>query len=175
MKHVLVLVVLLLAFPLMAQKKSSVTVPVIPPSRVSREMAWEYLTLTKRNDVMEKAYRARFNDAKGAKPVSEALKKKHLDKINGLMIGMIQKSFSPSAMDSVLVFLRTPGGQRWAEDASEFNAEFADEITEAWNEFAEEIKEANEAAADSAAVSTGSSPSVAPPPAPTLPPKYAPT
>ena len=43
-----------------------------------------------------------------------------------------------------------PGGERWAEDAADFNDEFRDEITEAWNQFDEEIKEANEAAADAA-------------------------
>lgn len=130
--------------------KAGASVPVIPASQVSREKAWEYLSLTGRTGVMEKAYRARFVDAKGAAPLSEEMKKRHLNEINELLIKMVQKSFSPSAMDSVLVFLKTPGGQRWAEDAADFNDEFRDETSEIFNRFSEEIKEAQEEAADAA-------------------------
>lgn len=159
MKSIVALVIIVIAFPALAQMpgkppakptgKAALPVPVNPRPQVSREKALEYLKLTRRTDVMERAYRARFV-VKATRPVSEVLIQKHLAAINTLMVNLVQKSFSPLAMDSVLVFLKTPGGERWSEDAADFNDEFRDEITEAWNQFDEEIKDANEAAADAA-------------------------
>ncbi|MEK7356694.1 MAG: hypothetical protein AAB250_09605 [Bdellovibrionota bacterium] len=155
-------------------------VPVIPASQVSREKAWEYLSLTGRTDAMDKGYKARFVDAKGAKPIPEDIRKKHLAALNNMLITLVQKSFSPSAMDSVLVFLKTPGGERWAEDAADFSEEFRDESHELFSQFAEEIKDMNEDAADKAAEGVPSiTPSAPMPSAPvvpaTLPPKIPPT
>ena len=154
-----------------APGKPGAKVTATPAPQISREKAWEYLTLTHRQGVMEKAYKARYVDGKGAKAPSEALRKKHLEKLNNILVAMVQKSFSPLAMDSVLAFLKTPGGERWAEDASEFNDDFRDEINEAWTDFADEIKEANEAAAESKAAGapaavTAPAPKAALPPAP---------
>lgn len=149
--------------------KPGTVVPVIPASQVPREKALEYLTLTRRTDVMEKAYRARFVDVKNGAPVSEEMKKRHLAEINNLLIQMVQKSFSPSAMDSVLVFLKTPGGERWAEDAAEFNAEFRDETAEIFTKFTEEIKEAHDAAADATTTNPAIPAAVKPTPPTVLP------
>lgn len=131
--------------------KSGVSVSAAPAGQVSREKAWEYLTLTQRAAAMEKTYKARFIDVKGAKPVSDELKKKHLNELNNMLIKLVQKSFSAASLDAVLAFLRTPAGERWAEDASTFNEEFRDESSELLNQFSEEIKEASEDAAEAAA------------------------
>lgn len=159
MKHILVLVPILFMPISFAQPASrsggqATSKPVAAkpgasaaaPAQVSREKALEYLKLTGRTNVMEKAYKARFVEAKGALPVSEELKKKHLNEINELLIRLVQKSFSPVAMDAAIAFLKTPGGERWAEDAAEFNEEFRDETAEVFGKFTEEIKDAREAA-----------------------------
>jgi hypothetical protein len=131
--------------------RPAASVPVTPASQVTREKAWEYLTLTRRAEAMEKNYKARFIDSKGAKPVPDEMKKKHLLDLNNMLIKLVQTSFSPASLDAVLAFLKTPAGERWAEDAATFNEEFRDESTELLNQFAEDIKEANDAASEEGA------------------------
>lgn len=117
-----------------------------PPLDVSRELATKYLALTGRTGAMEKMYRARFIEAKGAKPVSEAMKKKHVAALDEMLVKLVQASFTRASLEAVVTFLKTPAGERWSEEANSFNEDFRDESSELLGGFAEEIKEANDEA-----------------------------